>query len=646
MKNSNIIKTLALSALIPFSMWGQAAAFEDFQYEITAENTVTITGYAGTNTEVSIPSEIEGLPVTAVGAEAFMESGTLTRIVIPDTVILIDERAFKECASLSKVFLKGKEELTIRGEAFAECASLKGVYFYSEKPPVMEYEVEEEFPFYHTEATIYYPISNAWKDFLDENLNYQTWYPESIYGNLGERYGDYYYRITEENTVVISGYEGIEDVPVVPSEIEGLPVTVIAGTAFRNNAVMENIVLPESLVCIESDSFLGCRLLKSIRIPAGVELIGDPYNTVFTGFLALSTSLESIEVDPENQNYKSEEGILFSKDGKRLIVYPHNYGQSFYRIPDTVEKIEYGAFAGDQNLEEIEMGDNVKEIGYMAFLSCEKLAKITFGNSVKSMVLAINLCPELTSLDIPDSVESIESAIKNCENLTSLTIGKGAKNFMSVGKNCPKLERVDVDAENPWISSEDGVVFNKDKSEMLFYPPSRPGEEYEVPDTVKKIWQIEEIFQLKKMIFPASLVYISNWFGEGVSYYFKGTPPNFPKGTFPVYSHKLDISIYYLDGVAGWEPNVVPENWARVFYGIQFNTIEPWSLPEDSAELYIGKREQSAEGKNMLNLVFGGMLESSVDQQTWSEVTSVSPYQAEIDPDKKVFYRVRALTAE
>ena len=47
MKNSNIIKTLALSALIPFSMWGQAAAFEDFQYEITAENTVTITGGCG-----------------------------------------------------------------------------------------------------------------------------------------------------------------------------------------------------------------------------------------------------------------------------------------------------------------------------------------------------------------------------------------------------------------------------------------------------------------------------------------------------------------------------------------------------------------------------------------------------------------------
>ena len=636
MKNSNIIKTLALSALIPFSMWGQAAAFEDFQYEITAENTVTITGYAGTNTEVSIPSEIEGLPVTAVGAEAFMESGILTRIEIPDTVILIDERAFKECASLSKVFLKGKEELTIRGEAFAECASLKGVYFYSEKPPVMEYEVEEEFPFYHTEATIYYPISNAWKDFLDEKLNYQTWYPESIYGNLGERYGDYYYRITEENTVVISGYEGIEDVPVVPSEIEGLPVTVIASTAFNDNAVMENIVLPESLVCIEDNTFKNCVLLKSIRIPAGVELIGNPVNTNFLGFLALSTSLESIEVDPENQNYKSEEGILFSKDGKRLIVYPHNYGQSFYRIPDTVEKIEVLAFAGDQNLEELEMGDNVKEIGHLAFLDCEKLTKITFGNGVQSMEMLISYCPKLTSLDIPDSVENITGAIRNCESLTSLTIGKGAKSFTLVGVNCPKLERVDVDAENPWISSEDGVVFNKDKSEMLFYPPSRPGEEYEVPDTVKRIMSENNSLQLKKVIFPACLKELSSeWILREGEIYFKGNLPQLsgkPEST---------ASIYYLEGMSGWQAGQAPEGW-----GSGFQTVEPWSLPEDSAELYLGKREQSAEGKNMLNLVFGGMLESSVDQQTWSEVTSVSPYQAEIDPDKKVFYRVRALTAE
>ena len=47
MRNSILLKTLALSALIPFSMWGQDAVFEDFQYEITAENTVTITGYPG-----------------------------------------------------------------------------------------------------------------------------------------------------------------------------------------------------------------------------------------------------------------------------------------------------------------------------------------------------------------------------------------------------------------------------------------------------------------------------------------------------------------------------------------------------------------------------------------------------------------------
>ena len=53
MRNSILLKTLALSALIPFSMWGQAAVFEDFQYEITAENTVTITGYEGMNVVLS-----------------------------------------------------------------------------------------------------------------------------------------------------------------------------------------------------------------------------------------------------------------------------------------------------------------------------------------------------------------------------------------------------------------------------------------------------------------------------------------------------------------------------------------------------------------------------------------------------------------
>ena len=53
MRNSILLKTLALSALIPFSMWGQDAVFEDFQYEIIAENTVTITGYEGMNVVLS-----------------------------------------------------------------------------------------------------------------------------------------------------------------------------------------------------------------------------------------------------------------------------------------------------------------------------------------------------------------------------------------------------------------------------------------------------------------------------------------------------------------------------------------------------------------------------------------------------------------
>ena len=128
--------------------------------------------------------------------------------------------------------------------------------------------------------------------------------------------------------------------------------------------------------------------------------------------------------------------------------------------------------------------------------------------------------------------------------------------------------------------------------------------------------------------------------------YFKGASPDMESTILPA-SDKVEY--HYLEGMRGWKENDSPDNWPKSTFGFEYSpqlSFTIWSLPEDSAELYLGKREQSAEGNDTLNLVFGGMLESSVDQQTWSEVTSVSPYTAEIELGKKVFYRVRALTAE
>ena len=81
---------------------------DSFTYEINGES-VTITGYTGSEGNVTIPSEIEGKPVTAIGERAFSHNNTLTSVAIPDSVTSIGVKAFYNCKSLSSVtFAEGK----------------------------------------------------------------------------------------------------------------------------------------------------------------------------------------------------------------------------------------------------------------------------------------------------------------------------------------------------------------------------------------------------------------------------------------------------------------------------------------------------------------------------------------------------------
>ena len=81
------------------------AVHAQFNYTVTNQ-TVTITGYTGTNGVVAIPSTINGLPVTSIGDNAFGNSG-LTNITIPNSVTSIGDEAFIECKSLTRVYFQG-----------------------------------------------------------------------------------------------------------------------------------------------------------------------------------------------------------------------------------------------------------------------------------------------------------------------------------------------------------------------------------------------------------------------------------------------------------------------------------------------------------------------------------------------------------
>lgn len=77
-----------------------SSPIEDFSYEFK-DGEVTITGYIGTDREIVIPDTIEDRPVTVIGEKAF-QGYDMTSIIIPNTITIIQKRAFDDCKRLEK----------------------------------------------------------------------------------------------------------------------------------------------------------------------------------------------------------------------------------------------------------------------------------------------------------------------------------------------------------------------------------------------------------------------------------------------------------------------------------------------------------------------------------------------------------------
>ena len=77
----------------------------DYQYSILDDGTAEITVYLGSETELIIPLQLDGLTVTVIGDKAFSSRRDLTSVAIPDSVTKIGEGAFSSCYKLASVQL-------------------------------------------------------------------------------------------------------------------------------------------------------------------------------------------------------------------------------------------------------------------------------------------------------------------------------------------------------------------------------------------------------------------------------------------------------------------------------------------------------------------------------------------------------------
>ena len=273
---------------------------------------------------------------------------------------------------------------------------------------------------------------------------------------------------------------------VMPEILRGCPVISIADFAFLGCSRLTSIEIPESVTSIGEGAFLLCSSLSSVEIPNSVTSIGEgafflcsslteieiPSSVENIGMIAFvgCNNLISINVEEDNTAYSSSDGILFNEDKTELINYPARKNGETYTIPSSVTRVAEYAFSLSKNLKNIEIPESVAEIGLLAFCGG------SFFNQLK---------------DIVGSEDGIDVELIPYFDRSSLT-------------------NIHVAEGNSEYSSENGILFNKDKTKIICYPEGKTDESYEIPASVTSIdlYAFMGCENLKKITIPDSVTEI------------------------------------------------------------------------------------------------------------------------------------------
>lgn len=226
------------------------------------------------------------------------------------------------------------------------------------------------------------------------------------YYDLSKMDYDYSYEILSDGTLRLYQYEGTDTNIVVPDTIDGRKVTVLGNSTFQHctqAADMESVTLPDSLTTIEKNAFYNCEKLKSVTIPRNVSTIG------LAAFVEgmWDSSLTEIKVDPENPYFSEKDGVVFSKDGTKLIVFPSGRSGD-YQIPEGTTRVEDYAFYYCVNVSSVTIPGSVKSLGEGAFGNCSSLTQVILNEGLEEVgEYAFQSSSKIRDIIIPASVKKV-----------------------------------------------------------------------------------------------------------------------------------------------------------------------------------------------------------------------------------------------
>ena len=455
--------------------------------------------------EVTIPAYYRGLPVAFVSGNAFQNCTNLKVINLPETIEQISLISpFDGCSSLEAINV-----YDVDGVADPVFTSVDGVLLQN----------------------------------LASGKTKLTLVPMAKSGTLRTPAG-----VTEIPEAAFAG-------SALSKVVVSAEVTTIGREAFRDATNLTSVVFEVAAdgssvpLTIGTRAFLNCTTLAKITLPArlteiklqrytldGTTVKVTESENAFEGCL----SLEAISVASNNQTYKSIDDVLFSKDGRTILLAPASMSGT-YVIPEGTRNVSAGAFIGCDNLEEVVLPstlvlvsecafyglDNLElvtlkgvsfndlSVGKYAFRDCEDLETVTLETGSRLATLgdgAFMGCTALESFTVPatmskigafvfadcSSLETIdfaadgktlefgENAFQNCTSLTTVNLPANVSKIPGVFAGCTSLSEVNVDPASTFFTSEDGVVYDVNKTEIIFFPSGKSGD-YVTPNTLTTI---------------------------------------------------------------------------------------------------------------------------------------------------------------
>ncbi len=394
--------------------------------------------------ELVIPAEIDGYPVKEIGYDAFYNCDKLTSIIVPESVTYINSYAFGYC--------KGLKYVKFPADAYLSYSAFRGVP-YASKITINSDFITCEWTEGVDETIIEIGKDIAYLDGLD--------YMEDIIGKVKEvklEAGNTAFKLIDG---VLYDFE-VESIIIYPAASNKtsytMPSTVVMlDTSMPTNA---SIMRAENLVdvtigknfigyMLDEDGMTYEELIEMLIAETGSEAAA--YYTVGTllsmySYYISAPNLANIHVENGNSMLSSKDGILYDASGKILVKLPANNAKKDITIPD------YIGLASSYPL---------------ALTGCEDLS-VTISDKFTENIYAI----------------LIAEAGDDLEGLTEEEINIQYAYFMMQMMSGFTANSFNVSASNKYLSSEDGVLYNKDKTILVKYPITRRDLFYKIPETV------------------------------------------------------------------------------------------------------------------------------------------------------------------